>query len=139
MLRERLLDLSQIRGGPLLAFDTSTRVASLCSVAWQGTEIHEWSLPAHVMPSEALVEGLAQRSQAAKLNLGDLAGIIVGLGPGSFTGLRVGLATAKGLAVAGQTPLWGVSSLAALAAGSIARVGCDLCRCTSRRMVLRCL
>jgi tRNA threonylcarbamoyladenosine biosynthesis protein TsaB len=62
----------------------------------------------------ALVELLAR----AGLRLGDVEGFAVGLGPGSFTGLRVGLATWKGLAYAGRRPLAGASGLAAMAAGA---------------------
>src|SRR5438128_1697429 len=47
--------------------------------------------------------------------ISDLKGMKVGLGPGSFTGLRIGIATAKGLCYAGGIPLTGASSLAALA------------------------
>ena len=53
---------------------------------------------------------------AADLKLPDIEAYAVGLGPGSFTGLRIGLATWKGLAYANRRPIAGASSLAAMAA-----------------------
>jgi tRNA threonylcarbamoyladenosine biosynthesis protein TsaB len=49
------------------------------------------------------------------LQLHDVEGYAIGIGPGSFTGLRIGLATWKGLAYANRRPIAGVSSLAAMA------------------------
>ncbi|HSG08057.1 MAG TPA: tRNA (adenosine(37)-N6)-threonylcarbamoyltransferase complex dimerization subunit type 1 TsaB [Longimicrobiales bacterium] len=59
----------------------------------------------------------------AGLEIGGLAGIVVGEGPGSFTGVRVAAATAKGLARALDVPLWALSSLAAAAVGDLGAGG----------------
>jgi len=51
----------------------------------------------------------------AGLAVGDLGGLVVGRGPGSFTGTRIAVSTAKGLALGAGLPVWGVSSLEAAA------------------------
>ncbi len=55
---------------------------------------------------------------AAGRKLSEIGGYAVGLGPGSFTGLRIGLASWKGLSYGGRRPIAGASSLAALALGA---------------------
>ena len=55
----------------------------------------------------------------AKLNKASLSGITVGLGPGSYTGIKIAIATAKGLARGLNIPLQGASTLAAIAYGQL--------------------
>lgn len=62
-----------------------------------------------------LLVAIDQVCRAAGVAPTDLDAIAIGAGPGSFTGLRIGMATAKGIAFAANRPLWAVSSLAALA------------------------
>jgi tRNA threonylcarbamoyladenosine biosynthesis protein TsaB len=73
--------------------------------------------PGHATRLLALAEQLLS---AAGLGWGQVQRIAVGLGPGTFTGLRVGIASARGLAQARSIPLVGVSSLEALAAPALA-------------------
>ncbi len=65
--------------------------------------------------SKALPQALVDLLRVEGLAIPDVEGYAVGLGPGSFTGLRIGLATWKGLAYANRRPIVGGSSLAAMA------------------------
>jgi tRNA threonylcarbamoyladenosine biosynthesis protein TsaB len=95
-----------------LAFDTATSVATAALVR-DGQVLGE-SVSRAVRVLEDADE-LFRESGAAR---SELTGIVVGTGPGSFTGLRMGLAAARGLAFALDVPVAGVSTLAALAAGA---------------------
>lgn len=68
--------------------------------------------------SGRLLPALHQLLALASLRLADVAGFAISIGPGSFTGLRVGLATLKGLAFADSRPVAAVSTLAARAAAA---------------------
>jgi tRNA threonylcarbamoyladenosine biosynthesis protein TsaB len=73
--------------------------------------------------SAALPQALVDLLRAEGLAIPEVQGYAVGLGPGSFTGLRIGLATWKGLAYANKRPIAGGSSLAAMALAAAADAG----------------
>lgn len=105
--------LSGAAGGPLLALDTSGPTASVGLVT--GDACWERLVSSQVMRSEAVVDTLDALRAETHLRWAQVAALVVGLGPGSFTGIRVGLATAKGIALGASVPVYGVSSLAMLA------------------------
>jgi tRNA threonylcarbamoyladenosine biosynthesis protein TsaB len=98
----------------LLAIDTATRVMGVAVCDDRGVRA-EISRPTHGADLLLLVD---EACRTAGVTRAELDAIAVGAGPGSFTGLRIGMATAKGIAYAIKRPLWVVSSLAALARGS---------------------
>jgi tRNA threonylcarbamoyladenosine biosynthesis protein TsaB len=95
-----------------LAFDTATSVATVALVRDETVLGERVSRAVNVL---ADADALLRESGAQQR---DLTALVVGIGPGSFTGLRVGLAAARGLAFALELPVAGVSTLGALAAGS---------------------
>lgn len=98
----------------ILAIETATSHQALALLS--GEELLENRVQrVRYNHGSSLLENIDALFSASRHSLDDLDLIAVGLGPGSFTGLRVGLATAKALARAKDKPLVGVSSLAALA------------------------
>jgi tRNA threonylcarbamoyladenosine biosynthesis protein TsaB len=95
-----------------LAFDTATAVATSALV--DGDEV----LGERVSRAQTLLEDVDALLRQAGAHPADLDRLAVGLGPGSFTGIRIGLAAARGLALSLDLPGAGVSTLAALAAGA---------------------
>lgn len=100
----------------LLGFDTAT---TTCSAAlWAAGEV--WACRHVELPgkhAEALVPMLREVAAEAGTTLDATEAFAVTVGPGSFTGIRIGLATARGLALAAQRPLIGLTTLEVLAAG----------------------
>jgi len=103
----------------ILAFDTAT---SNCSIAVtrgdlaEGKVVGSVSFDSGVTHSRRLLGAIDWLLQTTELDIADLAALAVGTGPGSFTGLRIGMATAKGLAHGQGLPLIGISSLDAIGA-----------------------
>lgn len=93
-----------------LTIDTTTKVTAL-ALAENGKLIGEGFLHTGKTHSERLIPMLDQLLQAADWKLEELHFIGIVRGPGSFTGIRIGIATAQGLAQVLQIPLIGVTSL----------------------------
>jgi tRNA threonylcarbamoyl adenosine modification protein YeaZ len=113
------------RGPLILALDTSTETCSVAVLAPRGDR--------PVLVSSRVGSGgrghtrdLLVLCQEALTEAGagavDVGGVVVGIGPGTFTGVRIAVATARGLALSLGVPVTGVSSLAALAAAALESV-----------------
>jgi tRNA threonylcarbamoyladenosine biosynthesis protein TsaB len=98
----------------ILALDTATQSCSVAIVDGELllAELTKADIKTH---SRHLMELIGTVCLAAGLNIGDVDGFAVTVGPGSFTGLRIGISTIKGLAFSLAKPVTGVSSLDALA------------------------
>jgi tRNA threonylcarbamoyladenosine biosynthesis protein TsaB len=110
----------------LLGFDTSTAASSAAVLRSDGELFEVLPPPARLSepPAHAteLLPAVGDVMAQAGVAFDDLDAIAVGVGPGTFTGLRIGVATARALAKANELPVRTVSSLAVLAAGIAADV-----------------
>jgi tRNA threonylcarbamoyladenosine biosynthesis protein TsaB len=114
----------------LIGFDTATEDTAVCAVRG-GEVLHESLLgvspdgsPGHT----TRLLGEVERAADAAGGWDAVEAIVVGLGPGSFTGLRVGLASARALGASTGVPLAGVCTLDALAHGLAPGAGADRTR-----------
>lgn len=94
----------------ILAIDTATQYAGLALYSQDGVYAEEsWHTGRN--HTVELMPRLARLFKSAGLTVPELEAVAVSLGPGSFTGLRIGLAAAKGLALPHQLPLIGIPTL----------------------------
>lgn len=105
--------------GCILAVDTATScstVALTTGTRTNGRVLGSVSLSSNVTHSRRLLGAIDRLLTETGCDKNEISGYAIGLGPGSFTGLRIGMATVKGLAAAADKPLYGVSTLDILAA-----------------------
>jgi tRNA threonylcarbamoyladenosine biosynthesis protein TsaB len=105
-------------GGPLLLIDTATTRAVIALGSTDGRLIEERTWTAGYRHGEELLARIEELLRDRAIAPAALGGLVVGTGPGAFTGLRVGIATAKGLAHALRLPIVGVVTGSALLAAA---------------------
>lgn len=115
----------------ILAIESASTDPSIAVAAPDGSLLHLDGWTAVPRQAHELLPRLMSGLARSGVTLDDVSGIGIGLGPGSFTGLRVGMSVAKGLAFALGCPLAGVPSLVAWleaepeADGAVARAGAN--------------
>jgi len=124
----------------LLAVDTSSRRLSLAVKTADGKIRQRNVILTRVLES-SMIPAVRRILDGSGLSLDKLDALAVGLGPGSFTSLRVGLATMKGLAFAAGKPLIGIPSLDALVLGCAGLEAAQICTVgdAKRNMVYGCV
>jgi tRNA threonylcarbamoyladenosine biosynthesis protein TsaB len=105
-----------------LALDTSG-ASGFVAVGRGGQVLARTRMDRKGQHAARMIPAIRRVLDEASVDVGELSGVIVGEGPGSFTGVRVAAATAKGLARGLGVPLWAVSSLAAGAVGDLGARG----------------
>ena len=98
----------------ILALETATMCGSVALVA-ENRCLAEFTLQTGETHSRRLLAAIARLLKETAVDWSHIDGVAVSLGPGSFTGLRIGLATAKGLVMASGTKLIGIGTLDGLA------------------------
>ena len=106
----------------ILAFESSAKAASTALVR-DGALVSQYSQCSALTHSRTLLPMAEDMLKNAELKLSDVDLIAVAHGPGSFTGIRIGVSTVKGLAWAAEKPCVGVSTLEAMAWHGLARGG----------------
>lgn len=93
----------------ILAIETSTQICSL-AVLRDGSLLAEWYVQSGRTHSTGIMNQLSSLLERSQIKKNELQAIAVNIGPGSFTGLRIGLSLAKALAIALNIPVVGIAS-----------------------------
>jgi len=109
---------------PLLALESATDALSVALLDDRGSVVLREHAGAR-QHSAALLAVVDETLRAAGVALGEVAAMAISAGPGSFTSLRIGLATLKGLAFGRSIPVVGISTLEAIALGALAEAPPD--------------
>src|SRR3989338_11122809 len=124
----------------ILSIDTSSKIFSL---AFSRNEkiLACRSIALKDVLSSAIVPALKKILREARVSLPQLDGFAIGLGPGSFTSLRVGLSTVKAFAFATCKPVVGIPSLDVIAMNAVIDNNEDICVMTDakRNLIYNCL
>jgi len=99
----------------VLGIETATQICG-AAIVKDGNLLAEYRLNIKNAHAQKLVGAVEKLWLDCGITVKDLDGIAVSIGPGSFTGLRIGVSTAKGLAMANNLPITGVFTLQAIAA-----------------------
>ena len=116
----------------ILALETTAKAAS-CAVLREGAPLATAWQCTGLTHSRTLMPMVADMLKNSELTLDDIDAVAVAAGPGSFTGLRIGIATVKGLAWAADKPCIGVSTLEAMAWPLAHLTGTVVCAMDARR------
>ena len=114
-----------------LAFETSAKAASV-ALTENGKLLAESYQNTGLTHSQTLMVMAEDMLKQCGKTMADVTAVAVAEGPGSFTGVRIGVAAAKGLAWGGQIPCYGVSTLEAMAVSLGVYVG-HICACMDAR------
>lgn len=124
------------RDSLILAIETATGCGGVSLTRGEGEHgrlLAECTCQPEVSHARRLLGSVDWVMQAAGAQWADLTGVAVSLGPGSFTGLRIGMAAAKGIAMAADRPLIGVPTLDAMAYSCFAARGVVCCLLDARK------
>lgn len=116
----------------ILALESSAKAAS-CAVLADGVPLAAASQLTGLTHSRTLLPMVQDMLKNSELTLADMDAVAVAVGPGSFTGLRIGLASVKGLAWAADKPCIGISTLEAMAYPLCHLNGIIVCAMDARR------